>query len=520
MTSNFKRDNFKPFKNKIFNNTSFKFDFKSIITGYDHSGVPIVKYDLPSNTIKSCTAGTPSLQIPCTSKILPIIPTIYFISEDKQFRDSSGNSSKVLNDNIGSTIINNYYTIVRYLKRLEIIKKFIIATLDSSKYYLNKKISRERYNLFEKKLIFSFKDDVNETFTKQKEFVDFIDSFIKNNFSILNNNYKDIPNFMTIFQAEFHETSDINNSKTFFINLFKKYNDIRSKIIKYIVSDYGILAFHLFFDVSKTKEYEKVKYLESLKKNSKNKDKIPDESKYLLYGNRKIKNSNFNNKDLSIGNVIESTVVPSSLPSKAIITKINFISSPETPYNIKNLNPPEESFSLTENNFISKNYKRIKDTSGKNLKITDRSMVNKIHDFDLLYTNVLNQQYYKDEHSKNINHYYKELKKSIENYIGDNAKSDIFSVISTSLENDFCLIQFIFNYVNPVIFNNAVDNHYKIKEYISKKINDFEEYYDQYIDWYNNFIGATVFFDNYGVTDESDFKSFFDKIFSKNIENL
>lgn len=515
MTTNFKHDNFKPFKNKIFDNTNFKFDFKSIITGYDHSGVPIQKYSTPPNK-ESCTAGTPSLQIPCISKILPIIPTIYFISEDKQFRDSSGNSSKVLNDNIGSTIINNYYTIVRYLKRLEIIKKFIIATLDSSKYYLNKKISRERYNLFEKKLIFSFKDNVNETFTKQKEFVDFIDSFIKNNFSILNNNYKDIPNFMTIFQAEFHETSDINNSKTFFINLFKKYNDIRSKIIKYIVSDCGILAFHLFFDLSKTKEYEKVKYLEALKKNSKNKDKIPDESKYLLYGNRKVKNSNFNNKNLSVGNVVESTVVPSSYPSKAIITKINFISSPETPYNIKNFNPPEKSFSLPESNL--NNYKRIKNVSGKNLKVTDRSMVNKIHDFDLLYTNVLNQQYYKDEHSKNINNYYKEFKKSIENYIGDNAKFDIFSVISSSLENDFCLIQFIFNYVDPVIFNNAVDNHYKIKEYISKKINDFEEYYDQYIDWYNNFIGATAFFDNYGVTDESDFKSFFDKIFSKNIE--
>ena len=48
---------------------------------------------------------------------------------------------------------------------------------------------------------------------------------------------------------------------------------------------------------------------------------------------------------------------------------------------------------------------------------------------------------------------------------------------------DFYFIKFIFYYVDQKDFNKAVDNHYMCKKYISKSINNFERYYDDYIDY-------------------------------------
>jgi hypothetical protein len=190
--------------------------------------------------------------------------------------------------------------------------------------------------------------------------------------------------------------------------------------------------------------------------------------------------------------------------------KIDFVSNPDTPYTVTTLTTPPITKNLSTSNFSI--YKQ------KPGKVTDKSMFNKIHDFDLLYTNVLNQQYYKDEHYKNISKYYDNLSKSIDSYIGGNSKPNLYHILTSSLENDFCTIQFIFNYIDPIIFNNAVDVHYKIKDYISKKINNFELLYDSYIDWYNLFIGAVMNLPDIGASTESDFKFYFDKIFKESIE--
>jgi hypothetical protein len=74
------------------------------------------------------------------SNPLPLIPGIYFNNSEDNIKE----------DNIGSKIINNYYTIKICMKKLLIIKTFILSILDvSGSNDLDKiNISREKYKLF------------------------------------------------------------------------------------------------------------------------------------------------------------------------------------------------------------------------------------------------------------------------------------------------------------------------------------------------------------------------------------
>jgi len=150
-----------------------------------------------------------------------------------------------------------------------------------------------------------------------------------------------------------------------------------------------------------------------------------------------------------------------------------------------------------------------------NIKI---NISKKIRKFDYLYVNKYDNAYYKTKHQENISKYYNELKKSVNNLVGPNAEPNLYSILLNSFEVDFNTIKFVFNYVDPVIFGLAIDNNILIKQYISKKINNFEIYYDQYMYWYKQFIKPD---DKSGSVkiNKSDFKQFYEYILKELMSN-
>jgi hypothetical protein len=241
------KENIDPFKEKIFNGNQPKIiDF---INGNDN---------IPS---------------------LPTIPKIYFNKDTN-------------NDKIGSDIINKYNIIKINIKKLEIIKNFIISILKTSQFELeNIKIPKKKYKLEQDNLIINIENTFNETFKDQKSFNNFINNYVKENYNIIKYTKSDVPYFYTIFQNEY-----LGTNKNFFLDLFKKYIKIRKIILPYIKNNSGLLGFNMIFELNDNIQLDKIKNIEKekLKKNNKN---YINYNKYILYGKNIINNSNIiNNK--------------------------------------------------------------------------------------------------------------------------------------------------------------------------------------------------------------------------------
>lgn len=552
--TNLEQNNFIPFKERIFSDPAppITFKFKDII----------------SNSTKK--------------NLLPLIPVIYFKKGPIPLNNI---------DNIGSEIIDNYYTIKILLKKLEKIKKIILDIIDTSrsefekvnvsreKYKLNKdnlvhefqnyktgdifKIDREKFN-FEFHPEHLFKRDYESIFKDQNEFITFVDEFIYHdkaktieNFSLFKSSDDKYPYFYKIFQNEYK-----GKSKTYFVTLFKKYFELRKNILKQVRANHGLLAFTLFFDLTATKNYQKMKEEEGLKKNM----STNEYNNYILYGmnsmNRdkyeigdivrekntspnedfKIIEYNNHNKQYILGKKINNSIVKRGATKNLLNTNytiiykhiddnfkvgdvITNVFDNTNIYQILKIDPTDldkkyhiDIISGTRPRYYSDlQFKQQFRTSID--KITKRDLGKKIHNFDLLYVNILDQQYYKDEHTNNIYRIYENFYNSTQNIIGYSVKSNLYNFLINSFDMDFYLIKFIFYYVDQKDFNKAVDDHYNCKKYISKSINNFERYYDDYIDWYNMFIDTYSDISSaYSATSESDFQEFFDKMYAKNIE--
>jgi hypothetical protein len=394
MTNNLTKSNLSPFVNKriVKQNIDKDFNFKDFISN--------------------------------ESNPLPLIPGIYFNSNEK--------------DNIGSKIINNYYTIKICMKNLLLIKTFILSILEVSGVNdLDKiNISKEKYKLLKSDLIIPFNDTLSSTFKDQDYFKKFVTLYESQKYGIFKNFNLEIPYFFQIFQVEYN-----NSPKTFFISLFKKYIDLRKKILIYIHENFGLLAFTSFFDLSDNIDFGMLKN-DIRNKNGNNKNEYNEKyNNYVLYGNN-----------------------------------INILSNES--------------------------------------KINEKKITEKIHSFDYLYNTKFDNAYYKRKHQEIINKNYFELKESINNFIGPDANFDLLSIIKNNLEVDYNTINFIFNYVDPLIYGKAVDSNILIKQFISKKINNFELYYDQYMYWYNNFGKGINVFSN-AKTEESNFRKFYEDIFKE-----
>jgi hypothetical protein len=189
-------------------------------------------------------------------KKLPLIPKISFIKNDKK-------------DEIGSKIINNFFTIKLYLEQLEIAQKYILSILLMYQCELDKiKISNNKYKLLKKNLIITFQKTYNETFRNNLSFTSFLNKFINNNHNILEN-YKDLyPYFYMIFEKEYQDFD-----KNFFLNLFKKYNNIRYNLLKFLENNNSNIEKENnnsnIEKVNNNSNIEKEKINSNIKKNSK-----------------------------------------------------------------------------------------------------------------------------------------------------------------------------------------------------------------------------------------------------------
>jgi len=406
MTNNLTKNNLTPFLNKIVNPSEF--NFKNFIL-----------------------------------EELPIIPGIFF--KDKE------------TDPISNEIINTFYTIKFHLEQLELVKKYILSILLTSKCKFESiKINKNKYKLLKKFLIINFHGTYKETFKKEgflnkakklmnedKEsvsFDEFLQKFINNNYNILQSYHNTLPYYYTIFE----NTYDDESNKDFFLKLFRKYNDVRIKLLNYLLYDptnklansyNGLYSFNFMFDILTHKE---------------NND------------NNSIKCNNKNSNNYIINNV------------------------------------------ATANNNENNNTKKTKPTLDK-----------KINLYDSLYYNNISSDFYKNNHLNNMNNLYNNLLTSIDNAFNSQSSS-LYKLIINSLNLDFNLIKFIFCYVEPKLFNKAIDSYYQINDYIYGNINNFQAYYDDYINWYNKLINKIS--SSSGAignsTDDSNFEEYFDKIFS------
>lgn len=143
----------------------------------------------------------------------------------------------------------------------------------------------------------------------------------------------------------------------------------------------------------------------------------------------------------------------------------------------------------------------------------DENMVNKINNYDLLYKKFLSEPAYINKHNTLINNYFNSLKESIDNHVGSGSENNLYNIVKTGIELDFNAIRFIFYYVKLDDFVKFLHEHILITNNISKGIDKFSLYYDSYIDWYNEYPKNSTAINN-TITEESNFKEFFDKSFT------
>jgi len=261
--NNIHKENIEPFKEKIFNPTITISDF---IKGDDN---------IPS---------------------LPTIPKIYFNKNKKK---------NLEDDKIGSVVINNYNNIRINIKKLEIIKNFILSILKTSQFELeNFKVSKKKYQLEQNNLIINIEDTFNDTFKNKDSFNNFINNYVKENYNIFKNIKSDVPYFYDIFQNEY-----IGKNKNFFLDLFKKYIKIRKNILKLIQKNNGILGFDMVFEINDNIHFDKIKNIEKAKLSKNNKNNI-NYNKYILFGENIMNNTNIINNKFTNTDAKKSTLQP------------------------------------------------------------------------------------------------------------------------------------------------------------------------------------------------------------------
>jgi hypothetical protein len=351
-------------------------------------------------------------------------------------------------------------------------------------------------NLIENPAYFYKNKDV-----KKITFYLLIRAFIKNNYNLLKinsksksksilkinnkNNKPDDIAFMKIFQQEFNR-----KSKSYFYKLFQEYNKTRQTLIKYIKSDYGILAFDFMFDI---------KYKLNTKYTTVNPDQNIEDYKII---DKETKINSTSNR--TVGDILYK-----SGNKIGYIYDIDF--SESKPYTVK-------LYSNNNNNTTTKKMTEdeIKAYSTSTKKI-EPTLQEKIHNFNLMYKNIISQDNIVANYKKNIDTIYSDFYKSINNFLNNTDEYNLFNIITNNLEFDINLFKFIFNYVDIGVFNKAVGINFKIKKYINNKINDFESKYESYILLFNQINGVISKNDFLNDTlDNLDFEKFLNGI----IENL
>jgi hypothetical protein len=220
----------------------------------------------------------------------PTIPGIYFEKPSLITPTNPKGIPEKINP-VGNKIIDIYYTVKTNLEELEVIKDFTLSILETSKAEFEKiKFPKDKYKLKESKMLYKFKSSIGDSFEKdsakltdltkalpKSEFNQFLDNYIKKNCNFISSVSEINPYFYYIFQSEYFGKS---GTKTFFLDLFRKYVDARKKLFKNLDRNYGILAFSSFFELKDGLIIEKMKGKQST--NNKNNS---NNNNYILNGN-------------------------------------------------------------------------------------------------------------------------------------------------------------------------------------------------------------------------------------------
>ena len=330
---------------------------------------------------------------------IPLIPTIYF-----------NRYSSV--DNIGSNIINNYYSIKYKLRELRTIKKYIFTILELSKDEINKKtVSFNKYKLKKNKLIIKFEEKLVDTIKEQNDFNHFKLKYCFEKYNYIKDIKINTPLFFTIFQNEY-----LGSNKSFFLNLFRDYIKLRNELLKYIDSDnlQSLMAFDKpFFDLKNKLSMEKNAGLnkENIKSNKEN------YNKYLIYGNKGNNNVNNTNNTSPLYNKIHkfnllyTPSINDNLYKESHVTKINKIyselydninkllnSSNNDLFNVT-INNIDCDFSIIELLYYYVEPKFFNNAIDNNTKIK-KYIYGEINKFELYYEDYLN--WYKKLNENNV----------------------------------------------------------------------------------------------------------------------
>jgi hypothetical protein len=156
-----------------------------------------------------------------------------------------------------------------------------------------------------------------------------------------------------------------------------------------------------------------------------------------------------------------------------------------------------------------------------NTEYGSKPLYNKINNYNLLYFDVIDKNEIKTNHLKNINNIYNEFYNNLLRCL-NTSDSDLYENLINLLLLDFNLIKLLFYYVKPINFNTAIDVSYKIKKYIYNNITDFQDYYNDYLEWFKIFKGKGQkdTSDNF-MLEDFNFISFLENIigFRKEINN-
>ncbi len=379
---------------------------------------------------------------------LPLIPGIYFNKDD----------------NTGSKIISIYFNIKNSIEKLETIQNMIIDILRGNiKTFENIKISKSTYKISKKNLFYDFKSNIDDnnfisyitykktTITKKlksgftslkEEDQSKAYSNLTNeiSFSLLLHKFNKNKNNLLISEQNSNQPYFIqifqnefkDKTKSFYYGMFKEYIDERNKLLQYITNtnnNSGILAFSNIFELTHKINID----LQTQSKN-KTQNQLSD---YIIYNNN------------------SSNIKPTTTTN----TTTNSISN----------------FFINENN-----------------RNNAPNLLDKIHDYDMLYLNIKSIETLNNEYIGSINKIYNNFYGSLNEYLDGVNELNLFNLIKNEMTVYLNFFKLIFNYVDKIVLFKSNQVNHEIKNQIYKQISTFETLYHPYLKWYEELIYPSI----------------------------
>ncbi len=265
----------------------------------------------------------------------------------------------------------------------------------------------------------------------------FIHGYFKNNNSLVkyNESSPKIPLFAKFFMDNYN-----GEVKDFIVKLFKEYIQIRTGLIKNIQKYYGILAFKSIFDF-KSEDLLKIEQKKKMTPNSFNKN-FEAKSIYNEVSLNVTENSNYN----SSYNAYLKSVGSTNVQQK------------------KNKLSNEQKLKLQE----AYNFMQLKQSND-------------------IYKNLGNENILEFSHKENIKNIFSKICENLKN-LYQIQFLDLYQFMLLSIELDYLTLQFIFNFVRPDLFLNALKVKKEIYKFINKNIDLYYEYIEDFDIWIYNYL--------------------------------